>query len=104
MKARQARQKGAQAGAVPAAAALHNPRQCQSPGEPDWALWDRTRHMCEQEMAWSQHQLLLTSLCYPIPSSRNSKSDFSRVSHKLEQPRLDPWAAKFNFACTTGDF
>lgn len=38
------------------------------------------------------------------PRSRNSKSDFSCVSHKLEQSRLDPWAAKFNFACTTGDF
>lgn len=43
-------------------------------------------------------------LCCPIPRSRNSRSDFSCVSHKLEQPRLDPWAAKFNFACTTGDF
>lgn len=42
------------------------------------------------------------ALCYPIPGSRNSKSDSSRVSHQLEQPRLDPWAAKFNFACTTG--
>lgn len=25
--------------------------------------------MCEQEMAWSQHQLLLLPLCYPIPAA-----------------------------------
>lgn len=48
-------------------------------------------------MAWSQHSCCWLSLCYPIPGSRNSKSG----SHQLEQPRLDPWAAKFNFACTT---
>lgn len=45
---------------TPAAAALLYPQQCQSPGEPGWGLRDRIRHMCEQEMAWSQHQLLLT--------------------------------------------
>lgn len=98
-----AKQKGAQAGAAPAAAALLPPCWCQSPGEPGWGLGDGNAHVGWERWLGPSTSCCWLSLCCPIPASRNSKSDSSCVSHQLEQPRLDPWAAKFNFACTTGD-
>lgn len=54
------KQKGAQAGAAPAAAALLPLCWCQRPGELAWGLRDGQGMHVVEEMAWSRQQLLLT--------------------------------------------